>query len=195
MEHVEDARRQASVEEAFHEPMRRHRRERGGLEDDGVPRDERGRHFPRRDGDGEVPRRDERDDAEWLLSRQQLRGSVGAGECLAAQPPTLPAKEAQDVGGAVDLARGLGQRLALLGGEFRRDLSGPGPQQLRGARQNRPASGGRRLAPRRLRVRRGPNRRVHVLSSGLRHPHNNLGRARGIGALENRRAAPLAADQ
>ena len=70
---VEDAGRQAGVDEALDQAKRRQRRGRRRLEDDGVAVDERRRHLPGGDGDGEVPGRDRSHHAERLAAAEQHR--------------------------------------------------------------------------------------------------------------------------
>src|SRR5713101_9860044 len=60
---VDDAFGQASVVERLDEAQRAHGSIAGGLDDNGVARDERREHFPGWDGDRKVPRRDASDDA------------------------------------------------------------------------------------------------------------------------------------
>src|SRR5260370_27734254 len=60
---VDDAFGQASVIERLYEAQRAQGSIAGGLDDDGITRDERREHFPGWDGDGKVPRRDAGDDA------------------------------------------------------------------------------------------------------------------------------------
>src|SRR6266852_2620965 len=60
---VDDAFGQASVIQRLDEAQRAQGSIAGGLDDDGITRDERREHFPGWDGDGKVPRRDAGDDA------------------------------------------------------------------------------------------------------------------------------------
>ena len=101
---VEDAGRQAGVLQALDELERRERRGRRRLEDDGVAVDERRRDLPRRDGDREVPRRDDGDDAERLAAAEQHRLRRVGRQHVAAEAPALAGEVAQDVARPRDLA-------------------------------------------------------------------------------------------
>ena len=60
---IEDARWQAGFLENLDEAVGKQRRVGGGLEDDGIPADERGHDLPGGDRHWEVPRRDQANDA------------------------------------------------------------------------------------------------------------------------------------
>src|SRR4051812_41492050 len=114
-QHLEHVRWQPRVERELREPERRHRGQLGGLEDDGVPRRQRGRQAPTGDGHRKVPRHDHADDAEWLGGG----GGQAAGDrnLPSAQPlrrtgvvvedvtdvARLPARVADGVAGVGDL--------------------------------------------------------------------------------------------
>ncbi len=167
---VEDAGRQAGVLQALDELERRQRRGRRRLEDDGVAVGERRRDLPGRDGDGEVPRRDDGDHAERLAPAEQHRlGRVGR-QHFAGAAPALAGEVAQDVARPRDLAPGLRDRLALLARERGGDVLEALVEQLGGPEQDRaagrrrrggPAPGTPRPPPR----RRAPRRRAVALGN------------------------------
>src|SRR5204863_482930 len=78
---VDDAVRDACVNERSHELDRAERRQLRRLEHDGVAADERARELPARNVDGKVPGRDQADDAERLAERHRhhLVGLRGRG--------------------------------------------------------------------------------------------------------------------
>ncbi len=88
-----------------------------GLITTALPLISAGADLPGRDGDGEVPRRDEPDDAERFAAGGDGGVRQAAGQHLAGGRPAEGAEEAQHVGGALDLALGLGEGLALLADE------------------------------------------------------------------------------
>src|SRR5207248_6977925 len=85
-----------------------------GLEYHRVAVAQRRRDLPGRDGDREIPRRDDRDDAERLA--RDLDADAGAHRLhdLAGDAQRLAGEELEDVGRAHHFARRLRQRLALL---------------------------------------------------------------------------------
>ncbi len=92
------------------------------LEDDRVARDERGRELPDGDGDGEIPRRDEGDDAVRLPDGVgEVRGQFRR-DGLAVHAARFAGAELHDVDGALQLAARLRERLALLAREQGGDL-------------------------------------------------------------------------
>src|SRR3954463_6375357 len=92
---VEHALRQMARAD-LRERERRERRVRGGLQHDGVARDERGRDLPRRDEDRDVPWHDRGDDAERLA--QGVREPVlSEGDRLALQLSAQATEVAEEV--------------------------------------------------------------------------------------------------
>ena len=195
---VEDAGRQAGVDEALDQAERRERRRRRRLEDDGVAVDERRRDLPGGDGDREVPRGDRRDHAERLAPAVQHRVRRVGRQHVAAHPPALAAVVAQDVARARDLAGRLGQRLALLARERARDLAHALGEQL-GRLEEDGAAGRRRGGrPRRERLGGGRGRLGRVGGGRAGEDGEDLVGARRVPRLETgvvARADPLAADQ
>lgn len=114
---VQDARRQARLQEEFGEPQRYGRVALGGLEDEGVAAGQRGSRLPQGDHRGEV----ERGDAGHHTDRGAHGVDVDAGAGVVGE---LPLQQMRDPGGelhhfqaALDVAVCVGDRLAVLGGE------------------------------------------------------------------------------
>ena len=104
----------AGLDEQLHEALREHRRVVRGLEDDGVPADERRHDLPRRDGDREVPRRDHADDADGLPNAHlELVGQLG-GRRVAEEATSLAGHVVAHVDGFLDVAARLGEHLPHL---------------------------------------------------------------------------------
>ena len=94
--------------------MRRRRHEIGRLEHDAIAVGERRRDLPGRNGDREIPRRDQADDADRLARDLDVDAGPHRGELLAGQAQALAGEEQEDLPGAHDLADALGQGLAFL---------------------------------------------------------------------------------
>src|SRR5208282_409420 len=96
------------------ELVRRTRHEIGGLEDDGVAEGEGGRDLPGRDREGEIPRRNNADDADRLARRFDVDVRPHAGELLAGNSQRLAGEEVEDLACPGCFPDALGERLALL---------------------------------------------------------------------------------
>ncbi len=114
---VEHARRQAGFDQQFGEAHRHRRIALRRLQDEGVAAGDRRREFPHRDHRREVERRDAGDDAERLAHRIEVDAGAGALGVLALHQVRHAAGELDHLDAALDVALGVGQRLAVLGGE------------------------------------------------------------------------------
>ena len=111
---VDDALRDAGLVEELDEALAESGRVGRGLEDDGVPGDERGRDLPGRDRDREVPRRDHADDADRHPDRHlELVAELGRRR-LPEEAPALAAHVVAHVDRFLDVAAGLGLDLPHL---------------------------------------------------------------------------------
>src|SRR5690606_25494679 len=93
------------------------RNEIGGLEYDRVAIGDGRRDLPCRNGDGEVPGRDDPDDADRLAGDLDIEPRPNRIELLAGDAQRLGGEEAEDLGGSRDLADAFRQRLALFPGQ------------------------------------------------------------------------------
>ena len=100
---VEHAFRQSARDERFREPVAAQRRVGGGLEHHRVAADKGRRDLARGDRDGEVPRRDDGDDAERLAHRVDQHVGVVLREALAAERLAFDRVEAQRLRRAQEL--------------------------------------------------------------------------------------------
>ena len=97
---VEHALRRAGALEDVDDRVRAARHEIGRLEDDGVAVGERRRDLPGRNGDREIPRRDDADDADRLARDLDADARAHAGHLLAGEPQRLAGEEIEDLPGA-----------------------------------------------------------------------------------------------
>ena len=111
---VDDALRHAGLVEQLDEALPERGRVGRGLEDDGVPGDERGRDLPGRDRDREVPRRDDADDADRHADRHLELVPELRRRRLPEQPPALAAHVVAHVDRFLDVAARLGLHLPHL---------------------------------------------------------------------------------
>ena len=103
----------AGANDDFGERVRPAGHEIGRLEDDAIAVAERRRDLPGGNGDGEIPRRDDADDADRLARHFDVDARPHAGEFLAGNAQGLASEEVEDLRGATDFADGLGKRLAF----------------------------------------------------------------------------------
>ena len=89
----------------------------GGLEDDGVAVGQGRRDLPGGDGDREVPRRDQGDDADRLARDLDLDAGAHGGELLARHAQRFTREELEDVRRADGFADAFRERLAFLARE------------------------------------------------------------------------------
>jgi hypothetical protein len=86
----------------------------GRLEDDRVAEGQCGRHLPRRNGDGEVPRADEAHDADGLARDQHIDAGADGSQRHAFGAERFLREELEDLGGARRLGDAVRQRLSFL---------------------------------------------------------------------------------
>ena len=131
----------------------------GGLEHEGVAAGDRVRQEPERDHRREVERGDRGDDADRLAHHLDVDAGGDALERLALQQVRDRRRRLDRLDPAADLAVGVGERLAHVGGDQRGQLARAAEQRL-AQRQHRPRPLLRRdLAPARLRRPRRLDRR------------------------------------
>ena len=114
---VENAGRPARLDEQFAEPHRHARIALGGLQDEGVAAGDRRRELPERDHRREVERRDAADDAERLAHRIEIDAGAGAVGIFALHQMRDAEREFDHFDAALDVALGVGDRLAVLARE------------------------------------------------------------------------------
>src|SRR5260370_42610042 len=119
---VEDARGDARLLKNLNHSRACEWRERGGLEDDGVPSDQRRSNFPNGDRNGEIPGRDRRYNSKRLLERVGEVPWQLAGQSFAAHAAPLSGHELQDIDGFLDFAQRLLQRLTFFAGHQAREF-------------------------------------------------------------------------
>ena len=177
---------------------RRERRLAGGLGDHGAAGRQRRRHLARQHGVGEIPRRDRGDDADRLLDDDDPLVWLVAGDGVAIDALGFLA-EPFDIGRAIeDLALGLGERLAHLGGQDRGEVVGIGHHQVVELAQHRRALLAGLRGPRLLRLLGGVDGALGFGTAHVRQRGEHLA-GRGIGDVEGLAAVallqPFAGDQ
>src|SRR5262249_21885247 len=105
---IDGASRDTRFVKCFDEAIRTQGRERRGLDDHRVSRDEGGSHFPGRNGAREIPRRDQTDDAERLAHRVAENFLAFGRNLVAELTRAFAAEVSKDVNGALHLAFGFG---------------------------------------------------------------------------------------
>ena len=111
---VEDAGRQAGLDEQFGDAHRHARIALGRLQDEGVAAGDRRRDLPQRDHRREVERRDAGDDAERLAHRIDVDAGAGAVGELALHHVRRADADFDHFEAALDVALGVGDGLAVL---------------------------------------------------------------------------------
>ena len=197
-DHVEHARGQPRLLENPRERHDRCRRVARGLDHDGVPGDERRHRFPRGDRHREVPRRDEGADAQRLpdAHRELVRQLRRRGETEEAA--ALARREVGHVDRFLHVAARLGEDLSHLARHQPRELFLVTLQDLAGGVENLGAPGSGRVAPSRIGLPGGGDRRLDVLESALgKDPDEvvSIGRVAVLERLPGGRGRPLAADE
>ena len=114
---VEDAGRQAGLDQQLGQHQRHAGVALGRLQDEGVAAGDGGRELPHRDHGREVERRDAGDDAERLAHRIDVDAGAGAVGVLALHQMRDAAGELDHLEAALDVALGVGDGLAVLAGE------------------------------------------------------------------------------
>ena len=133
---VEHTCRNAGAGDDLGQRMRRARHQLGRLEHHGVAVAEGRRDLPGRDGDGEVPRRDDADDADGLARDLNADAGTDRGDRLARKAQRLAGEELEDLPGAGRFADALGQGLALFTAEQRAELLAAGEDLVGGLAQD-----------------------------------------------------------
>ena len=165
---IDDAGREAGVDERMHEVVGGERRIGGGLDDAGVAGDEGREELPTGNGHGEVPGSDEADDADGHADAHGELVLQLAGGGLAEEAAAFAGYVEGFVDGFLDVAAGLGEDLAHFAGHVAGHTSpcvaGGGGRRGRGsqhawargpgARRQRPFSRRPRPGPRLRRARR-----------------------------------------
>ena len=140
---------QAGLEEQLGDPHRHRRIALGRLEDEGVAAGDRGRALPQRDHGREIERRDAGDDAERLAQRIEVDAGAGVVAEFALHQMRDAAGEFHHLEAALDVALGVDEGLAVLGGQQ------PGQVVVFGLHQLQELEHDARPA---LRIGRGPGR-------------------------------------
>ena len=117
VDHVEHARRQAGFDQQFGEPHRHRRVALRRFENERIATGERGRELPHRDHRWKVERRDAGHNAERLAQRIEVDAGAGARAELALEQVRDAAGELDHFEAALEVALGVGERLAVLAGE------------------------------------------------------------------------------
>ena len=146
---IEHALGQAGLEQELAEPHRHRRIALRRLEDKGVAAGERRGEFPHRDHRREIKRGDAGDDAERLPHREQVDAGTGALGVFALEQVGNAAGELDHFEAALHVALGVGESLAVLGGEKPRQAIELLLRQFEKLHQHAGAS---------LRIRRRPGR-------------------------------------
>ena len=149
----------ASIEDVD-EVQRRQRRLRRGLEDDGVAADQRRDDLPRRDRHREIPRRDDRADAERLAHRHRELVAQLRRHRLAEHAPPLAGHVEGHVDRFLDVAARLVQDLPHLAGHVARELLLARGDDLRRLEEDLRAQRRRHQPPVLVGARRRGDRRV-----------------------------------
>jgi hypothetical protein len=147
VDEVDEAVRNAGIDEAAHQFGAGARRVLGALDDDRAARGKRAGELAHRLVDGEVPRGEGRDRPDRLADDDLQHAGGARRHDAAVGAAALLGAPVDVVGGAEDFRLGLGQRLAFLHGEGARDRVDALAQQLGGLAHELVALEGGRLAP------------------------------------------------
>ena len=173
MQHLQHALGQQPVEQAG-DPVGADGRVLGRLHHADVAVGQRRGELPQRDGQREVPGGDQADDAARHLAGEQQRAAVRRREAGALGVERRGGVEAEDGGRPGDLTAGLGDRLADLAADQRRQLAGLDLEPVGGPAQRLAAGGGGRPRP----ARAPPRRRGGGHGRGRSRPTAERGRRR-----------------
>ena len=166
-----------------------------GLITTALPLIRAGADLPGRNGDGEVPRRDEPDDAERFAPGGDGGVRQAAGQHFAGGGPAEGAEEAQHVRGALDLALGLGEGLAFFPDQVFGDGGLAFDQQVAGGDEDGAAGRCGHGCPGRLGCGGGGDGGVHVRGGAAGGEGRELARAGRVHPLGVRLAQPFAVDE
>src|SRR6266404_2502060 len=197
-DHVEHARGDARLLKNLNHSRACEWRERGGLEDDGVPSDQRRSNFPNGDRNGEIPGRDRRYNSKRLLERVSEVLWQLAGQGFAADATPLSGHKLQDIDGFLDFAERVLQGLAFFAGHQAREVVFLLLHQQRGFSDDAAAHGSRSFAPSGKCRAGGSNRLARFFALRGRREADDLVEIGGIAALRGsrrRRFDPPAVDK
>ena len=124
-------------------------------------------NFPCRCGDGEVPRRDYRHNADGFAADLDVDAKPGALRLIALQAQRLGGKPGKELPGAVNLALGFGDWLAFFAGQKHANLAGAGHQFAANCHQNVVPLLDARRPPQGLRGPRRLQRQFQLFRIGL----------------------------
>ena len=164
---IEHALGHARAHDDFRKRMGGARHEVSGLEHDCVAIGQSRRDLPGGNGDREVPRRDDADDAERLARHLDVDVGPHAREFLARDPQGFAGEEVEDLPGSSRLANSLWKRLAFLARKQASELLAAGENFGRSAQQDVVALLRRRARPGGKRRMRGLDRGVRLSRVGL----------------------------
>ncbi len=192
---VEHALGSAGAHDDFGERMRGAGHEVGGLEHDRIAVAERGRDLPGGNGDGEVPRRDNADDADGLARHLDVDARADGTEFLARDAQGLTGEEVEDLRGAADFADGFRQRFAFLAREQAAEFVAAGGDLGRDLQQHVVAFLRRRARPAVQRGAGGLDGLVDLAGVGLRiFADHVVGVGRGHVAADGNARRPFSGD-
>jgi hypothetical protein len=196
MDDVDDPGRQPRLDQQLNEALAERRRVGRRLENDRVPRDERGQHLPGGDRDREVPRRDHAHDADRHPDAHlELVAELRRGR-LAEEPPALAAHVEAHVDCFLDVAAGLREHFPHLARHQLREVLLLVDQELPEPEQDLAALRGRDEPPLLERRLRGGDCALDVLGARERKGADRVavGGARRLESLARRGVDPLAGD-
>ena len=167
----------------------------GRLEHHGIAVAERRRDLPGRDGDREVPRRDDADHAHRLARHLDADARTHRRHALTRKAQRLTGEELEDLSGAGDFADAFGERLALFAAQQLAEFGLAGEDLVGGLGQDFPALQDARMRPGRERRlgRRDGVERVLLGGAGI-DPHHLVGVGR-VDIVRPVSADPFAVDE
>ncbi len=192
-DHVDHALGQARLMQDGDQGLGRGRGRAGGLDDHGVAEGDGRGDLPGRDGDGEVPRRDQAEHADRLAIGLDFHAGPGRGQVLAVQAQGLAGEELQDAGGAGRLADAFGQGLALFARQQAADDFAPLHQQGPGAIQHIRTDFGRGVGPGTEGGAGGHDRLIDLGGAALGRAGDHIADVRRVQALARARSGDLLA--
>src|SRR6185312_3543588 len=171
---VEHTPRNARFVDAIREGGSRRRRRAGGLDDHSVAECHGGSGLPRRNGDGEVPWRDEPEYPCRLAGSRYVNARPGGGEVLSVAAQGFAGEVFEDAPGARHFADSLRQGLALLAGEQAAQLFAPPQNDLPHAIQTVGPHFRRSIRPGRECLAGRFHRSIHLPPAAIRKPRDDL---------------------
>ncbi len=184
-DHVHDTRRHTGFFEDADEVMCRERRQLGRLEDDGVAAHERGDDLPRWDRHREVPRRDDRADAERLADRHRTLVAQFRRHGLSVLPSPFPREEERHVDRFLHVAARFVQHLPHLARHVTRERLLPLDEDLGRTEEDLGALRRWRQPPCVIGRRRRGNRVRGILHCGVGKASDDFVGARWVTVLDS----------